>query len=247
MRLKDKVAMITGAASGIGRAIALGFAKEGARLMLTDINEDQLEETRRLTGLDSDHVMIKKASVTDYYEIENLVKEGVGKFGRIDIQANVAGIIVLKNLSDHTLEEWNNVLKVNLTGVFYCIKAVAPMMIAQKYGKIINMGSVGGLVGLEWASYSATKAAVINMTRGLALELAPHSINVSAICPGVIETTMTPPASREAFLKKIPQGRLGRTEDVADAAIFLASEDANFVNGTTLVVDGGATGSYRSH
>lgn len=247
MRLNDKVAMITGAASGIGRATAITYAKEGAKLILVDLNEQMLEETLCLTGLDPDSVFLQKIDVAKFLDLEKLVDLGLKRFGRIDILANIAGIFVGKNLMDHTLEDWNRVISINLTGVFNCIKAVAPIMIKQKYGKIINMGSIAGLVGLEWTSYTASKAGVVNMSRGLALELGPNNINVNAICPGIIQTAMTPSADLKDYLIKIPQGRLGKPEDVAGAAVFLASDEASFINGTTLVIDGGATGSYRSH
>jgi len=190
---------------------------------------------------------LQKVDVAKFSDLEKLVDLGLKRFGRIDIQANIAGILVGKNLMDHTLEDWDRVISINLTGVFYCIKAVAPVMIEQKYGKIVNMGSIAGLVGLEWTSYTSSKAGVVNMSRGLALELGPHNINVNAICPGIIQTGMTPPADLKDYLIKIPQGRLGKPEDVAGAAVFLASDEASFINGTTLVIDGGATGSYRSH
>jgi len=239
--------MITGAASGIGRATAIAYAKEGAKLILVDLNGQMLEETFSLTGLDPERAFLQKVDVAKFSDLEKLVDLGLKRFGRIDIQANIAGILVGKNLMDHTLEDWDRVISINLTGVFYCIKAVAPVMIEQKYGKIVNMGSIAGLVGLEWTSYTSSKAGVVNMSRGLALELGPHNINVNAICPGIIQTGMTPPADLKDYLIKIPQGRLGKPEDVAGAAVFLASDEASFINGTTLVIDGGATGSYRSH
>ena len=166
-------------------------------------------------------------------------------FGRIDIQANIAGVLVRKSLLGHSVDDWKRVIDINLSGVFYCIKAVAPVMIEQKYGKIINMGSIAGMVGYAYPSYSASKAGVVNLTRELSMELAPHNININAICPGVIKTPMIRPELEKEYVSKTPQGRLGEPGDVAAAAVYLASEEASFINGTTLVIDGGAISSFR--
>lgn len=246
MKLKDKVAMVTGAASGIGRSIASAFAKEGAKLILIDLNKEALLETVKITKLQNQDVIAEVIDVTDYSSVEQIIKSGLNKFGRIDIQINVAGIIVLKNMMETSIEEWESVIKVNLTGVFYCMKSVVPAMIEQKYGKIINISSISGLVGQEWSAYTASKAGVINLTKGVALELASYNINVNAICPGVIHTTMTPKVGIDKLIAKIPQGRVGTPEDINSTAIFLASDKSSFINGTTLVLDGGAIGSYRS-
>lgn len=239
MELKDKVAMVTGAGSGIGRSIAIAFAKEGAKLILVDLNEESLSETFKMTRLENQDVIAEVLDVTDYSSVEQIIKNGLNKFGRIDIQANVAGICVRKGLMEHTLEDWDLVIRVNLTGVFFCIKAVAPAMIKQKYGKIINIGSIAGIVGQTYTAYTASKAGVVNLSKGLALELAPHNININAICPGIIKTSMSLPEMEQRYIAKIPQGRMGEPEDIANAAIYLASDGASFINGTTLVVDGG--------
>jgi 3-oxoacyl-[acyl-carrier protein] reductase len=244
MRLEGKVAVVTGAASGLGRGVAVRFAKEGARLLLADVNEDGLEETRKLTGLNDDAIKLEKVDVTDYDHVTRMISSAVDKFGRIDIEANIAGIIIRKSLIEHDIEDWEKVIRVNLTGVFYCVKAVAPIMLEQKYGKIVNMGSIAGMLGYGYPSYSASKAGVVNLTRELSMELAPSNINVNAICPGVILTPMTKADVAEQYLAKTPQGRLGDPEDIASAAVYLASDEAGFVNGTTLVVDGGAIGSF---
>lgn len=245
MKLIDKTAFVTGAASGIGRAVAVRFAQEGAKLVLTDLNSKGLEETQKLANLKEKDVLIKTIDITNYNDVEVLVSEAISRFGCLDIEANIAGILVRKSLIEHTIEDWEQVLKVNLTGVFNCIKAIAPHMMERRYGKIINMGSIAGMVGYGYPSYAASKAGVVNLTRQLAIELSPFKININAICPGVIRTPMIKPELENQYISKTPIGRLGETEDIADAALYLVSDEAGFVNGTTLVLDGGAIGTFR--
>ncbi|MBU1156443.1 MAG: SDR family oxidoreductase [Proteobacteria bacterium] len=245
MRLQDKVAVVSGAASGLGKAVAIAYAQEGAKVFLADINEQGLQETLRAIGQDGARAKALKVDTSNPDRVAQMIAAALDAFGRIDIQANIAGVLVRKSLLEHSVDDWKRVIDINLSGVFYCIKAVAPVMIEQKYGKIINMGSIAGMVGYAYPSYSASKAGVVNLTRELSMELAPHNININAICPGVIKTPMIKPELEKEYVSKTPQGRLGEPGDVAAAAVYLATEEASFVNGTTLVIDGGAISTFR--
>jgi 3-oxoacyl-[acyl-carrier protein] reductase len=245
MRLKDRVAVVTGAASGLGRATAIAFAKEGARVIAADLNKEGLDQTLELIRPERQDARAVVLDVTDYEQVARMIDMAVEVYGRVDIEANIAGILVRKSLLEHTPEDWDRVLRVNLTGVFNCIRAVVPVMIRQQYGKIVNMGSIAGIVGYGYPSYSASKAGVVNLTRELAMELGPHHINVNAICPGVIKTPMIKPELEKVYISKTPQGRLGVPDDVTAAALYLASDESSFVNGTTLVVDGGAIATFK--
>jgi len=245
MKLKNKVAMVTGAASGIGKAVSLAMAKEGSKLILIDLDLEGLEITAKQTGLPQESLLIDNIDVTNFNKIELLIEHAVEKFGRIDIQANIAGVLIRKGLFQTDIEEWEKVLKINLSGVFICIKAVAPYMIKQKYGKIINMGSIAGLVGYIYPSYCASKAGVINLTRGLMMDLAPHNININAICPGPIKTGWTPADATEKMLEKIPSGRFGLPEDVASLAVYLATDESSFINGAAITIDGGSIAGHE--
>ncbi|MFH2128193.1 MAG: SDR family NAD(P)-dependent oxidoreductase, partial [Pseudomonadota bacterium] len=221
------------------------YAQEGAKVFLADINEEGLQETLGAIGRDGGRAKAMKVDTSDPEQVAQMIAAALDAFGRIDIQANIAGVLVRKSLLEHSVDDWKRVIDINLSGVFYCIKAVAPVMIEQKYGKIINMGSIAGMVGYAYPSYSASKAGVVNLTRELSMELAPHNININAICPGVIKTPMIRPELEKEYVSKTPQGRLGEPGDVAAAAVYLATEEASFVNGTTLVIDGGAISSFR--
>lgn len=242
-RLKGKVALITGSARGIGEAIATLFAKEGANVVLSDINEALLKETEaRLRPLGVE-VLPVKADVTSSTQVEEVVKKTVDKFGRIDILVNNAGITkdgLLIRMSD---ADWDAVLAVNLKGAFLCTRAAAKVMIRQRSGKIINIASIIGIMGnAGQGNYAASKGGLIAFTKSIAKELGSRNINVNAIAPGFIKTEMTQRLSedsKKAMLERIPLNRFGEVEDVACAALFLASDESNYLTGCTIQVDGG--------
>lgn len=248
MKLKDKVAIITGVSSsiGIGRAIAIAFAREGADVVVCDINYEGVQERAREIERLGIRSLGIKTDVSKASDVSHLMEVTIDKFGRIDILVNNAGILGDRKLiQDITEEEWDAVLNVNIKGQFLCVKYVVPHMLKQGRGKIINIASAGGVVARPtYGPYCASKGAVIQFTRELATELAPHKINVNGIGPGVIETELDPgvtddPKGREMSLAATPFGRLGKPEDIAVTAVFLASDESEFINGHTIFSDGG--------
>ncbi len=242
MRLLGKVAVITGGAQGIGRATALLFAQEGAKVALWDISprgEAVVEDIRRAGGT----AEFFQVDVTDRPQVEGAVKAVLEKFGRIDILINNAGITRDAQLLKMTEQEWDQVIAVNLKGVFNVTQAVASVMVAQGYGRIVNAASIVALYGnFGQTNYVASKAGVIGMTKVWARELGRKGITVNAVAPGFIETEMVkgiPEKVRDMVLSRIPLGRLGSPQDVAYAYLFLASDEASYVNGAVLSVDGG--------
>ena len=247
-RLQSKVAVITGAGSGIGRAAALAFAAEGACVVAADLNEasanDTAQEIQSAAGF-ADSVSV---DVTDPEQVEQMVRHTVARFGRVDVLFNNAGLPQsFTHLEDTADDLVDRILDVNIKGVFYGCRAVIPRMKAQGGGVILNTASTAGIrprPGL--AIYNASKAAVISLTKTLALEVAPHRIRVVSICPVATDTPMLPTFMggddaevRGRFIATIPWGRLNRPEDLARAAVFLASDEADMVTGTAFEVDGG--------
>jgi glucose 1-dehydrogenase len=249
MQLKDRVAIVTGAESsiGMGRAIALAFAKEGANVVVCDVKEEGLQERASEIEQLGRKALALKTDVSKSSEVAQLVETTVKTFGRIDILVNNAGVREEPPtpVQDITEELWDFVQSVNLKGVFLCTKYTVPHMIKQKKGKIINISSIFGQVSFpNYSAYCAAKGGVINLTRTLALELAPHKINVNAIGPGVTETelvktTLEDPEVMKLILPAIPYGRIGKPEDIAAVALFLASDGSDYVNGHTIFADGG--------
>lgn len=245
MRLQNKIAIITGAGSGIGRGIALAFVKEGAKVVVADWSEEGGKETvEQIRKIKGEAVFIK-TDVSKAVDIDEMVKTCLDKFGRVDILVNNAGIVKFGPLHETPEEDWDAVLNVNLKSVFLGSKRVIPEMLKQGRGKIINITSIAGLVGFEnIGPYCASKGGIIALTREMALEYAKSKINVNCIAPGVIKTAMTKdiladPAQKQFFESSTPYPRLGEPEDIAMAAVYLASDESDFVNGHVLVVDGG--------
>jgi 3-oxoacyl-[acyl-carrier protein] reductase len=243
MRLKDKVALITGGARGIGRSIALAFAEEGSDIVVADIN---IEEAQK-TALDIEQLgrrsLALEMDVTDFAKVEEVVNKILDKFTKIDILVNNAGITKDNLLLKMSQADWDAVLNVNLKGAFNCIKAVSRPMIKQRSGKIINIASIIGIIGNPGqANYSASKAGIIALTKTAAKELAARNINVNALAPGFIQTEMTarlPEELKQKMKEAIPLNKFGSPEDVAGVCVFLASRDSSYITGQTIVVDGG--------
>lgn len=241
--LQGKVAIVTGAGRNIGRAIALAFAREGARLVLNNVSRERNEQVRREVEALGVPAVGVVGSVAEPQLPERLAQAALEAFGRIDILVNNAGITrdaLLVRMKD---EQWQEVLEVNLTGAFRCCRAVARAMIRQRSGVIINITSVVALIGnVGQANYVASKAGLIGLTRALAKELAPRSIRVNAIAPGFIDAGMTEQldeATRREMLRLIPLQTFGTPEDVAEVAVFLASDAARYITGQVISVDGG--------
>jgi len=242
MRLENKVIIITGAGSGIGKETALLFAKEGAKVVVADVNEKGGNETVAEIKKNGEG-FFAKLDVTNREQSKQMVKTILEKYGRIDVLINNAGIVQDALVLKMTEEQWDKVINVNLKGVFNCIQAVVEVMVNQGNGVIINTSSIVGLNGnVGQTNYAATKAGLIGMTKTLAKELGKKGIRVNAVAPGFIMTPMTsnvPEKILEMMREKTPLRRLGETKDVAYAYLYLASDEANFVTGTVLRVDGG--------
>jgi 3-oxoacyl-[acyl-carrier protein] reductase len=252
MELKGKVAIVTGAGQGLGKAIAFELAKAGADLVLADIREDTVAQVKKEIEATGGEALLIRMDVSQWKEAEAMVRKTLEKYGRIDILVNNAGIsprgkgggrLRIMDIED---QDWDRVMGINLKGVFNCSKAVIPTMMNQKDGKIVNMGSITGITGGAGSPasghYCVSKAGVINLTKVLARELAPFNINVNAIAPGRIETEMAATASpetNEEARRQTPLGRFGKPIDIARAVLFLVSESGNFITGETMVIDGG--------
>jgi len=244
MKLENKISMITGAARGIGKEIAMFFASEGSDLAICDVDEEALgaakDEITKATGR---KIIAEKVDVTSTEETGKFVNKILDNFGKLDILVNNAGITRDNLIIRMSEAEWDAVLGVNLKGAFNCIKAVTRPMMKQRKGKIVNMASIIGIMGnAGQANYSASKGGLIALTKAVAKELGSRNINVNAIAPGFIQTDMTDKLSDEAkqkLLDFIPLGRMGSTQDVAKLALFLASDDSGYVTGQVVQVDGG--------
>jgi len=258
MRLKDKIALVTGSSRGIGRATALLFAREGANVIVNYVSnrkeaEDVSQEIRNM-GRKSIAV---KADVSNREEVRCMVKQIIDVFGRIDILVNNAAIICKPtNILNATKEEWERLLNVNLLGAYFCVQEVAPYMIRQKYGKIVNISSNAAL-GTTFSAhiaYDASKAAIVNLTKRLAFELGPYGITVNSVAPGMTKTEMIGVGRNEEEIRKLIEdrakttslGRLAEPYEIANVVLFLSSDESSYVTGQVIVVDGGRF-DYLSH
>ena len=249
MRLKDRVAIITGAGSGIGRASAILFAKEGAKVVVADFVPQSGLETVDIIKKNGGEAISVDADISKASEAEKTVKSAVKIYGKLDILFNNAGINLERTVTETTEPEWDRVQNINLKGVFLCSKYAIPEMIRGGGGVIINTASIRGLVGqYHLAAYCASKGGVVLLTKAMALDYGSNNIRVNCICPGGIETPMhlaflatlkDPELEVQETLKKIPLGRMGQPEDVAWVALFLASDESAYLTGLAIPVDGG--------
>lgn len=244
MKLKDRVAIVTGAAKGIGKAIGLTFLREGAKVALVDVDRRRLETLKNEIKKGKE-VLTLCCDITQSAQVKEMASQVHHEFGRMDILVNNAGIIRRGTIDTVTEEDWDRVIEVNLKGTFNCCKAVVEILKQQGYGKIVNVSSIAGKMGdiTSAPGYGPSKAGVDALTKTLARQLAPYGINVNAVSPHAIETEMSAQWSEERrmeILASIPLGRLGKPEDVAEAVLFLCSDAASFITGEILDVNGGA-------
>ncbi len=247
-QLKDKSALVTGAASGIGRASALALARAGAVLCVSDINEAGAEATARLISDGGGRAIARRCDVTDRADVQAMVEATLSAFGQLDAAVNNAGISghFYQRLHEADDETFERVIDVNLRGVWHCMKAELPPMLAQDSGAIVNIASVAGLIGApKAADYTASKHAVVGLTKSAALDYAKSGIRVNAVCPAYTDTAMVRgavagnPIMASIMTRAIPMGRLGLAEEIAEAVVWLCSDASSFVTGHALVLDGG--------
>lgn len=254
MMLPDKIVIVTGASKGIGRAIALRLAKEKANIVIADVDKDEGEKVAQMIREMGRDCLAVKCDVRNSQEVEEMVEKTMQKFGRIDILVNNAGVSSMAPMVELEEKDWDFNMDINAKGQFLCSRAVAKHMIKQRSGKIINNASLAAKRGaLFLGHYSASKFAVLGLTYTMAIELAPYNITVNAVCPGIVETDMirrewkwegdlrgmTPEKVRKEVLSTIPLGRLAKPEDIAGVVAFLASEDADYITGQAININGG--------
>jgi len=244
MRLKNKVALITGAGSGIGEATALRFAKEGAKVVICDVDMENAARVAKEIDSRGGESLVLKADVSSKNEVESMMSQIKEHFGKLDILVNNAGINRDAFVKKMTEEQWDDVIRINLKGTFICCQAALTLMSEQKSGKIINTSSIGAVGNIGQANYSASKCGVIGLTKTLALEGARYNINVNCVAPGATKTPMTEKLPENMFnmiTEKIPFKRWAEPIDIANAHVFLASDEASYITGQVLFVDGGIT------
>jgi len=250
-RLAGKVVIITGASTGIGKEAAFLFSENGAKVVIADINVVGGEKVAEMIRAKGNEAMFAATDVTRPEQVDAMVRQTLEKFGRVDVLYNNAAVNHFGKAADTSLEDWNRVFSINVTGVFLCCKSVIPAMQSQGGGAIVNTASSAGLVGLRnLAAYTASKGAVLQFTKNLALDYAVDHIRVNAICPGVTATEMTmqiidddpdPIAARARFDRVIPRGTMAEPIEIARVALFLASDEASYMTGAAVPVDGGYT------
>lgn len=244
MQLADQVAIITGSARGIGRATALCLAREGASIVVADINEAGAQDAAAEVESLGRRAIAVKTDVADQGQVQAMVQRALDTFGHIDILVNNAGNASLTPLLETTPEEWDRTIKIHLYGTFFCTQAVVRHMVTRGRGRVVNISSVSGLVGSAGrAAYGAAKGGIVTLTRVLAVELASRGIRVNAIAPGAVETELSraawTPADREGYFRLTPVERLGQPEDIAHAILFLCLPQSDYITGQLLAVDGG--------
>ena len=248
MNLKDKTVVVTGAGSGIGKATALYFGKYGAKVVVSDINPDSAKEVADAILMADGKAMAAKTDVTDLEQVTELLEKAVDSFGQLDVMVNNAGIGGKQQAktAEHTLEDWHNVVAVNQTGVFYCMKSALSIMQEQGFGNIVNVASLAGLKASgNNLSYSASKFAVVGMTKSAALEYGRRNIRINAVCPGFTESALldqllsVSPDMGDKLKRFIPMGRFGQADEIAEAICWLASDSSKFITGQTITLDGG--------
>jgi len=243
--LTNKVALVTGSGRGIGRAIAVALAKEGAKVVISDLDGDSAARVGDEISALGREALAVQTNVAEEAQVQEMIRRCLDRFGRIDILVNNAGIVSTGPVTELSVETWDRVMAVNLRGCFLCCRAVLPLMMAQRSGKIVNIASVAGKRGgglLGNSCYAASKGGVIAFTKGIAREAAPYNINVNAVSPALTDTEMTSGLTgkqRESILQSMPLGRAGKPEDIAAAVCFLASDAAAFITGEIMDVDGG--------
>ena len=249
MEVKDKIVIVTGAGSGIGKATAIHFAKNGAIVVVSDINLEKAQKVSDEVVTNGGKSLPIKANVAKFEEVENLINTTVAKFGRLDVIVNNAGIgPSLLRTHEATLKDWDRVISVNQTGVFYCMKLALAQFLKQGHGNIVNIASLAGLkASPNNISYSASKFAVVGMTKSAAMEYATKNIRVNAVCPGYTESALldqliNAKPEMDAILKSvIPMKRYGKAAEIAEAVVWLASDSTKFITGQTLTLDGGTS------
>jgi NAD(P)-dependent dehydrogenase (short-subunit alcohol dehydrogenase family) len=246
MRLRDKVAVITGSGGALGSVAAKKFSNEGAKLVITDINQEGGEKTVSEIKKSGGEAVFVKADLAKVPECEKVIGTAVDTFGNIDILYNNAGFELMKSAHEYTEEDYDNIMDIHCKGSFFCIRYALPEMMKQKSGCIINQGSIAAMVGhIKSAAYCMAKGGLVNYTRYVALEYAPYNIRCNCICPGAAATVMMErfkikyPELAQQSIGNHPMGRMAKPEEIADAAVFLSSNEASFITGVILPVDGG--------
>jgi NAD(P)-dependent dehydrogenase (short-subunit alcohol dehydrogenase family) len=245
MRLKGKVAIVTGGGTGIGKAIALEFVKEGAKVAITGRRSNKLQEVVDTIKKNGGEAIAITGDVSKPSDVDRIVKTTVDTYKRLDILVNCAGVLFSAELAHHTEKIWDETIDINLKGSFLCIQRAVPEMLKQGKGKIINISSIAGQIGFpNSVAYCASKGGIMGMTKALAMELAPLKINVNDLAPGDTETPLNEhllkdPEYLRGRVENTPYGRVGKVSDIAPGAVYLASDESDFVNGITLTIDGG--------